>query len=120
MIKNDIQLLKRGVEEIIPEDEFLKKIERSEKENRPLIIKAGFDPTAPDIHLGHAVLLRKMKHFQKYGPHNSVPDRRFYRNDWRSIWENRHTENAFPVRRFYRMLKHISARSSRYLTVRRR
>ncbi len=67
MIKNDIQLLKRGVEEIIPMDEFDKKIERSEKENKPLIIKAGFDPTAPDIHLGHTVLLRKMRHFQQMG-----------------------------------------------------
>ena len=67
MIKNDIELLKRGVEEIIPIDEFEKKIEHSEKENKPLIIKAGFDPTAPDIHLGHTVLLRKMRHFQKMG-----------------------------------------------------
>ncbi|HPK44474.1 MAG TPA: tyrosine--tRNA ligase, partial [Spirochaetota bacterium] len=67
MIKNDIELLKRGVEEIIPMDEFEKKIEHSEKENKPLIIKAGFDPTAPDIHLGHTVLLRKMRHFQKMG-----------------------------------------------------
>jgi tyrosyl-tRNA synthetase len=67
MIKNNIELLKRGVEEIIPEDEFLKKIEKSEKENKPLIVKTGFDPTAPDIHLGHAVLLRKMKHFQDMG-----------------------------------------------------
>lgn len=67
MIKNDIELLKRGVEEIIPLDEFEKKIERSQKENKPLIVKAGFDPTAPDIHLGHTVLLRKMRHFQQMG-----------------------------------------------------
>ena len=67
MIKNDIELLKRGIEEIIPEDEFRKKLEKSEKENRPLVVKAGFDPTAPDIHLGHAVLLRKMRHFQEMG-----------------------------------------------------
>ncbi len=67
MIKNDIELLKRGVEEIIPLDEFEKKLERSQKENKPLIIKAGFDPTAPDIHLGHTVLLRKMRHFQQMG-----------------------------------------------------
>lgn len=67
MIKNDIELLKRGVQEIIPADEFQKKIERSTNENKPLIIKAGFDPTAPDIHLGHTVLLRKMRHFQNMG-----------------------------------------------------
>ncbi len=67
MIQNDIELLKRGSEEIIPLDEFSSKLERSEKEDRPLIIKAGFDPTAPDIHLGHTVLLRKMRHFQDMG-----------------------------------------------------
>jgi tyrosyl-tRNA synthetase len=67
MIKNDFDLLKRGTEEIIPEDEFKKKLEKSEKEQKPLIIKAGFDPTAPDIHLGHTVLLRKMRHFQQMG-----------------------------------------------------
>ncbi|MGL4369089.1 MAG: tyrosine--tRNA ligase, partial [Spirochaetota bacterium] len=67
MIKNDFELIKRGTEEIIPEDEFKKKLEKSEKEQKPLIIKAGFDPTAPDIHLGHTVLLRKMRHFQQMG-----------------------------------------------------
>ncbi len=67
MIKNDIELLKRGTEEIIPLDEFSSKLDRSEKENKPLIVKAGFDPTAPDIHLGHTVLLRKMRHFQDMG-----------------------------------------------------
>lgn len=67
MIKNDFELLQRGTEEIIPLDEFKKKLEKSEKENTQLTIKAGFDPTAPDIHLGHAVLLRKMKHFQDMG-----------------------------------------------------
>jgi len=67
MIKSDIGLLKRGTEEIIPEDEFLRKLEKSEKNGAPLVIKAGFDPTAPDIHLGHTVLLRKMKHFQDMG-----------------------------------------------------
>jgi tyrosyl-tRNA synthetase len=67
MIKSDIELLKRGASEIIPMDEFQAKVERSQRENRPLIVKTGFDPTAPDIHLGHAVLLRKMKHFQDMG-----------------------------------------------------
>ncbi len=67
MIRNDKELLMRGTEEILPLDEFEKKLERSERENKPLIIKAGFDPTAPDIHLGHAVLLRKMRHFQDMG-----------------------------------------------------
>lgn len=67
MIKNDIELLKRGTEEIIPLESFIEKLNKSEKEQKPLVIKAGFDPTAPDIHLGHTVLLRKMKHFQQMG-----------------------------------------------------
>jgi tyrosyl-tRNA synthetase len=67
MIKNNFELLQRGTEEILPIDEFKKKLEKSEKENKPLTIKAGFDPTAPDIHLGHSVLLRKMRHFQDMG-----------------------------------------------------
>ena len=67
MIKNDIEKLKRGSEEIIPFEDFQKKLEKSERENKPLIVKAGFDPTAPDIHLGHTVLLRKMKQFQDMG-----------------------------------------------------
>ena len=67
MIKNDFELLSRGTEEIIPVEDFKKKLEKSERDNVPLNIKAGFDPTAPDIHLGHTVLLRKMKHFQDMG-----------------------------------------------------
>ena len=61
------ELIRKGVAEIIPEEELLEKLERSYKENRPLTVKAGFDPTAPDIHLGHTVLLRKMRHFQILG-----------------------------------------------------
>ncbi|TFH42807.1 MAG: tyrosine--tRNA ligase, partial [Chrysiogenales bacterium] len=67
MIRNDFELLCRGTEEILPLEDFKKKLERSEREQKPLVIKAGFDPTAPDIHLGHTVLLRKMKHFQDMG-----------------------------------------------------
>lgn len=59
--------LKKGCVEIIQESELLSKLERSLEENRPLRVKAGFDPTAPDIHLGHTVLIRKMKHFQDLG-----------------------------------------------------
>ncbi|PIQ88998.1 MAG: tyrosine--tRNA ligase [Candidatus Omnitrophica bacterium CG11_big_fil_rev_8_21_14_0_20_42_13] len=62
-IQSQLDLIKRGVSEIISEEELLKKL----KQARPLIIKAGFDPTAPDIHLGHTVLLRKLRHFQDLG-----------------------------------------------------
>jgi tyrosyl-tRNA synthetase len=58
-----IKIIKRGTEEIISEAELKNKLERK----KPLVIKAGFDPSAPDIHLGHTVLLRKMKHFQDLG-----------------------------------------------------
>ena len=62
-----LEVIKRGAVEIIVEADFLKKLEKSSHENRPLKIKAGFDPTAPDIHLGHTVLLEKMRQFQELG-----------------------------------------------------
>ena len=62
-----LEMIKRGAVEIIVEADFLKKLEKSSHENRPLKIKAGFDPTAPDIHLGHTVLLEKMRQFQELG-----------------------------------------------------
>ena len=69
MLSPDKQLetIKRGTVEIIQEKELLLKLEKSFKENRPLKIKAGFDPTAPDIHIGHTVLLEKMRQFQELG-----------------------------------------------------
>jgi len=65
--EKQIEIIKRGVVEIISEEELLKKLHRSYKENIPLKVKAGFDPTAPDIHLGHTVLLEKMRQFQDLG-----------------------------------------------------
>ncbi|MEQ8353321.1 MAG: tyrosine--tRNA ligase [Leptospiraceae bacterium] len=62
-----LEILKRGVEEILPEEPLLEKIEKSLKSGKPLKIKAGFDPTAPDLHLGHTVLLRKLRQFQDLG-----------------------------------------------------
>ena len=58
-----LEILKRGVEEIIPEKGLEKKLNKT----KPLIIKAGFDPTAPDLHLGHTVLINKLKQFQDLG-----------------------------------------------------
>jgi len=66
-VEEQMRLLKKGAVEIIQEEDLVRKLERSRQENRPLRVKAGFDPTAPDIHLGHTVLLRKMKHFQELG-----------------------------------------------------
>ena len=59
--------IKRGTEEIIPEDSLKRKLIKSYENGIPLIIKAGFDPTAPDLHLGHTVLLQKLKVFQELG-----------------------------------------------------
>jgi len=61
--EKQLEIIKKGVLEIISEEELLKKL----KEERPLIVKAGFDPTAPDLHLGHTVLLQKLRTFQQLG-----------------------------------------------------
>ena len=66
-IEKQLEIIKRGVVEIISEEELRKKLEISLKTKRPLKIKAGFDPTAPDLHLGHTVLLRKLRQFQDLG-----------------------------------------------------
>jgi tyrosyl-tRNA synthetase len=62
-----MEAIMRGAEEIILEDDLLEKLKRSYEEGTPLKIKAGFDPTAPDIHLGHTVLIEKMRQFQALG-----------------------------------------------------
>jgi tyrosyl-tRNA synthetase len=66
-VKEQMEVIRRGTVEIIPEDELIKKLEHSIKTKKPLRIKQGFDPTAPDIHLGHTVGLRKLKQFQELG-----------------------------------------------------
>jgi tyrosyl-tRNA synthetase len=66
-VAEQVDLLRKGALEIISEEDLEKKIRRSLKTGKPLLVKAGFDPTAPDIHLGHTVLIRKMKHFQDLG-----------------------------------------------------
>ena len=66
-VEEQLEYLRRGAVEIIREEELLEKLKRSQKTGKPLRVKAGFDPTAPDIHVGHTVLIRKMKHFQDLG-----------------------------------------------------
>ena len=66
-IEEQLEIIKRGAIEIIDEGELKKKLEKSYKYKIPLRIKAGFDPTAPDIHIGHTVLLEKMRQFQELG-----------------------------------------------------
>ncbi len=66
-IEEQLAYLKKGLAELIREEELRERLIASQKTGRPLRVKAGFDPTAPDLHLGHTVLLRKMKHFQDLG-----------------------------------------------------
>jgi len=66
-INEQMNLIKRGASEIIPEDELLKKLEKSYKEQKPLKIKLGCDPSRPDLHIGHSVVLRKLAQFQSLG-----------------------------------------------------
>lgn len=66
-IAEQLELIERGAVDLIARDELVKKLERSVATGVPLKVKAGFDPTAPDLHLGHTVLLQKLKHFQDLG-----------------------------------------------------
>ena len=70
-VNEQMDLIRRGAEEIIPEDELVRKLERSQSKNIPLIIKLGCDPSRPDLHIGHGVVLRKLRHFQDLG-HTAV------------------------------------------------
>src|SRR5688572_33063168 len=62
-VEEQLALIKRGAEELLVESELIEKLKRGQ----PLRIKAGFDPTAPDLHLGHTVLINKMRQFQELG-----------------------------------------------------
>lgn len=66
-VDQQMEVLKRGTIEILPEDELKAKLQKAQKTGEPLKIKLGLDPTAPDIHLGNAVVLRKMRQFQDFG-----------------------------------------------------
>ncbi len=66
-LQKQLELIKKGTVEILPEDEFVEKLKNSIANNKPLRVKQGFDPTAPDIHLGHTVGLRKLRQFQDLG-----------------------------------------------------
>ncbi len=70
-IDDQLRKIRRGVEEIIPEDELVEKLKMAERTRRPLVVKLGCDPSRPDLHLGHAVVLRKLRQFQDLG-HQAV------------------------------------------------
>ena len=66
-VDQQLEIIKRGVAEIVPEEELIKKLKKSVEKDKPLKIKLGLDPTAPDIHLGHTVVLQKLRQFQEMG-----------------------------------------------------
>lgn len=66
-LEEQLEIIKMGTVEILPEEGLVKKLERSIRENKPLRVKQGFDPTAPDLHLGHTVTIRKLRQFQDLG-----------------------------------------------------
>src|ERR1700684_2692451 len=66
-VDEQLDYLQKGAAEIIRVSDLRERLEGSRKSGRPLRVKAGFDPTAPDLHLGHTVLMRKLKHFQDLG-----------------------------------------------------
>ncbi len=66
-VDEQLALLKRGVADLVSEDDLRRKLTRSIETNQPLRVKLGADPTRPDLHLGHAVILRKMRQFQDLG-----------------------------------------------------
>ncbi len=70
-VEEQLALIKRGAEEVLVESELVEKLKRGQ----PLRIKAGFDPTAPDLHLGHTVLINKLRQFQDLGAPGHLPDR---------------------------------------------
>ena len=70
-VKEQMDVISRGVEEIIPEGELISKLKSSKKSGIPLTVKLGCDPSRPDLHIGHGVVLRKMRHFQDLG-HQAV------------------------------------------------
>ena len=70
-VDEQLKLINRGVEELIPEDQLVDKLNRSLKDGKPLQVKLGCDPSRPDLHVGHGVVLRKLRHFQDLG-HQSI------------------------------------------------
>ncbi len=66
-VEEQMQVIRRGAEEIIPEEELVWKLTLAARENRPLTVKLGCDPSRPDLHIGHGVVLRKLRHFQDLG-----------------------------------------------------
>ena len=66
-IADQLNYLKKGCVDVVPSNQLADKLRRAQSTGRPLVVKVGFDPSAPDLHLGHTVVIRKMRHFQQFG-----------------------------------------------------
>jgi tyrosyl-tRNA synthetase len=66
-IDDQLKYLTKGCVDVVPTEQLAEKLQRSGKTGKPLVVKVGFDPSAPDLHLGHTVVIRKMRHFQQLG-----------------------------------------------------
>ncbi|MBD3872688.1 MAG: tyrosine--tRNA ligase, partial [Acidobacteria bacterium] len=66
-IDDQLEYLTKGCVDVVPAEQLAEKLRRSRSTGKPLVVKVGFDPSAPDLHLGHTVVIRKMRHFQQLG-----------------------------------------------------
>ena len=94
-VPEQLELLLKGVETCVQKDELEKKLDAlPRRRGKPLRVKVGFDPSAPDLHLGHTVVFRKMRHFQELGARGRLPHRRLHRHDRRPDREEDHAPAA--------------------------
>jgi len=114
-VDRQLEIIARGAVEIIQTKELEEKLAGAIKQKRPLRIKAGFDPTAPDLHLGHTVLIHKLKHFQDLG-HEVI----FLIGDFTGMIGDptgvSETRKALTKRMFSRTPRRTNGRSSRFST----
>ena len=94
-IDEQLKTIRRGADEVLVEAEMQERLQRGV----PLRVKAGFDPTAPDLHLGHTVLINKLRQFQELGHQVALPDRRFHRDDRRPDRQERDPPAAYAARK---------------------
>ncbi len=74
-VDEQLSYLTKGCVDVVPDDQLAAKLRRAQSDGTKLVVKVGFDPSAPDLHLGHTVVIRKMRHFQQLGHTRGVPDR---------------------------------------------
>ena len=113
-VDEQLTYLKKGSAEIIREADLRAKLEKSRATGKPLRVKLGMDPTAPDLHLGHTVVLAQAEAFSGSRAHRHLSDWRFYRDDRRSDRALSDAASADAASRLNRMRRPIRRRSSRF------